>query len=328
MQLLRQFCKVETNEDYMPFLHNFKNMKNTYTGFVTAPVLGGGTCNSEFEFLTNHSLSFFGRWVYPYQDHLKQKQDSMVNTLNSNGYNSIAVHAFKKESWNRENVYNYFGFSDFITQEDFDSDTRRIRDFIADEEMFDKIIEIDEKEEGPLFIFGVTMQNHGGYEYGYKNDIKLLKNKNGKYNVANEYFSLLKHSDDAFKKLIEYYENVDEDTIILMFGDHSPAFVYNNLIDDPNVDVNSLREHYDTPFYIWANYDIEGGYNENISLNYLNLLLFEKANIELNSYQKYLAELYNTYPNINIFMDVNNDENLKEYKNLQYYKIFDEYKKQ
>lgn len=317
---------IKTNKDYMPYLHNFKNLENTFTGYVTTPIFGGGTCNSEFEFLTNHSMSFLGRWVYPYQDYIETKQDTIVRTLKDYGYKNIAVHAFKGESWRRTEVYDLMGFDDFIYQDKFDKNVEKYRGMITDKAMFNKIIEVDESIDDPLFVFGVTMQNHGGYNYGYKGDIKVLSDDNYNYSSANEYFSLVKKSDDAFKELIEYYKKSDEDTIILMFGDHSPAFVYNDLIRNNDIDVASYREHYDTPFYMWANFDIEDGYEDNISLNYLNLLLFEQAGLKFNNYQKYLSNLRKEYPNINVFMETNNDKNLEEYKNLQYYMLFDKYK--
>ena len=46
-----------------------------------------------------------------------------------------------------------------------------IRDYVSDASCMDKIIQLyEQKEEGrPLFVFNVTMQNHGGYDQTYTN---------------------------------------------------------------------------------------------------------------------------------------------------------------
>ena len=66
------------------------------------------------------------------------------------------------------------------------------------------------------------MQNHGGYNDNYddfKEDIIL----NGRYPLTQRYLNLIHESDTAFKELTEYFEKVDEPTIILFFGDHQPG---------------------------------------------------------------------------------------------------------
>ena len=42
------------------------------------------------------------------------------------------------------------------------------------------------------------------------------------YPLAETYLSLARESDSAFKELLEYFEKVDEPTMIVMFGDHWP----------------------------------------------------------------------------------------------------------
>lgn len=45
----------------------------------------------------------------------------------------------------------------------------------------------------------------------------------GKYPKVDQYLSLIKKSDTALQELIEYYSQVDEPTIICIFGDHQPS---------------------------------------------------------------------------------------------------------
>ena len=45
----------ETDLDYMPFLHSLAGQPNTITGQLRVSTFGGGTCNTEFEFLTGNT---------------------------------------------------------------------------------------------------------------------------------------------------------------------------------------------------------------------------------------------------------------------------------
>ena len=79
-------------------------------------------------------------------------------------YETVAIHPYEKSGYNRAVAYQSFGFDDFITQDDFGEYTIT-RKFMSDRDDYKKVIEVfEEKEEGtPLFVFNVTMQNHGGY---------------------------------------------------------------------------------------------------------------------------------------------------------------------
>ena len=82
-----------TNEDYMPFLHKLqKGYENTITGNLTVSVCGGNTANSEFEFLTGHTMDFFPVGSIPYQQYIKGELPSIVNQLEKLGYLTYGLH--------------------------------------------------------------------------------------------------------------------------------------------------------------------------------------------------------------------------------------------
>ncbi len=60
---------LETNEDYMPFIHSLT--ENTIKGYLSMPVFGAGTSNSEFEFLSGDSISFLPTGCNVYQSYVK-----------------------------------------------------------------------------------------------------------------------------------------------------------------------------------------------------------------------------------------------------------------
>ena len=75
-----------------------------------------------------------------------------------------------------------------------------------------KIFELYENkgENTPLFVFNVTMQNHGGYDWdgdGYFDKrIYLTGEEQDKYPTVDQYLSLVRYSDDAVQELISYFK--------------------------------------------------------------------------------------------------------------------------
>ena len=89
-----------------------------------------------------------------------------------------------------------------------------------------------------------------------------------------------------------------------MFGDHQPSVdegFYEELFDVDNLDELSIPEmqsRYQTPFVIWANYDIPEKDVGLISANYLSTLVMEVAGVEMTPYNRYLASLYERVPTV------------------------------
>lgn len=75
---------LELSEDPVP---NWTALKEAYSsGYLTVPVVGAGTANTEFEVLTGMSSRFFGPGEYPFQTCLKdQTVESVAYDLKENG---------------------------------------------------------------------------------------------------------------------------------------------------------------------------------------------------------------------------------------------------
>lgn len=152
----------------------------------------------------------------------------------------------------------------------------------------------------PLFIFGVTMQNHGGYEYEGDNYTKTveLQNMSQEYPKAEQYLSLLKESDAALEYLIQYFQGVEEDVVIAFFGDHQPAIeqeFYEEIADTKTSEQLQFDMH-TVPFFVWANYDIDERTVECTSVNYLTTYIYDVARIPKTGYNKFLEELQKNIP--------------------------------
>ena len=231
---LSVYGDFNTTEDYMPFWRSLK--KNTVRGNLYVSVKGGNTANTEFEFLTGNTMAFLPTGSVPYQQFLNGAMPSLASQLGKLGYQTAALHPYYSTGWNRDKVYQYLGFdSEYFRDTGDFPDATLLRGWVDDESAFDKLIELyEEKEEGsPLFAFEVTMQNHGGYSKEYEdltNEIQfsdagedLRSVHQVQIEATEKYLTLIKKTDEAFENLIDYFQDEDEKTIILMFGDHQPA---------------------------------------------------------------------------------------------------------
>jgi phosphoglycerol transferase MdoB-like AlkP superfamily enzyme len=284
---LRSIRNIETSEALMPFFDSLK--KNTMYGDLQVSVFAGGTCNTEFEFLTGFSVSglLAGSSVYTF--YVDEEVNAMPAIFKSEGYKTIAIHPFDSQWWDRETAYPLLGFDEFISREDF-SEPYMVRQFISDKSAFERIIEEYEKseDEGPIFTFCVTIQNHADFSKRWENesyDLKIENFEDYDFPYAENYFSLLRESDDALKDLIGYFQNVDEPTIIVFFGDHLPQLDYGfyDALLDTDISKISASESlpmYATPYFIWANYELPVGYQGKTSPNFLGQTILDLAGIE------------------------------------------------
>ena len=339
--------KLDLSEDYLPFLHSMK--ENTVKGKLYVSIEGANTANSEFEFLTGNSMAFLPFRCIPYNLYINHRTPSMAQNMGVQGYTGMnACHPYLRSGWNRENVYPLLGFQEFLSQEYYygNGNDTLVRNYISDESDFKQIIEDYEAaraaSDAPFYLFNVTMQNHGGYD-GKRGmvDTRITIEDEELYNVeAEQYINLAKMSDDAFKNLLAYFEQVEEPTLIVMFGDHQPP-VSNTFYSAQfgqnvnNLPVKKQALWYATPYVIWANYDIEEQ-ELDMSANYLSSYVMQLGGLKLTGYNKYLLDLQKTLPVISAvcYMDTEGNvydneekskysEMIKQYQMIQYNELFD-----
>ncbi len=295
-----------TSEDYMPFLHQL--MQEYTGGQLMVSVKGGNTANTEYEFLSGDSMAFLPAGSVVYQQYIKDEVPTLTSYLKSLGYSTIALHPYLPTGWDRDTVYEKFGFDEFLSIDDF-VNPQYIRNYVSDESAFDKIVDVFEnKTDGEkLFLFEVTMQNHSGYskDYpGFAPSISLtdFTTTSTSIQAAEKYLTLIKDSDLAFQHLIEYFETVEEPTVIVFFGDHMPSDYITHVISritgyDPEVSLKENQRNYLVPFVIWDNLGLQKDESMSMtSVNYLAPYLLDKVGIPLTSYQRYLLKLKETLP--------------------------------
>ena len=344
--------EFETNKDYMPFVHSILRgeVANTISGYADVSVLGGNTANSEFEFLTGNSMAFFPNGSVPYLQYIRDGISTIVPQLEEYGYTTYGTHPYRAKGWNREFIYDLMGFDYRYFQGSFPFEDK-LRNYVSDEADFKSILEWRNNTEGPFFMFNVTMQNHSNYGGDFDNfDPQIVAKFKNTYSnkYLNKYLSLMYETDQDVASLLSELSQSDRKTIVVFWGDHQPNDyvvrpIYKEYgLDFDNQTYEQQQQRQKTPFFIWANYDIQEQTNVEISLNYLNILLFETAGLQLDEYQTFRKNLwYGQIPMMNAVGYRNDDGDLveyddapeeiqnllNEYQNIQYYRMEREYSK-
>ena len=344
--------EFETNKDYMPFVHSILRgeVANTISGYADVSVLGGNTANSEFEFLTGNSMAFFPNGSVPYLQYIRDGISTIVPQLEEYGYTTYGTHPYRAKGWNREFIYDLMGFDYRYFQGSFPFEDK-LRNYVSDEADFKSILEWRNNTEEPFFMFNVTMQNHSNYGGDFDNfDPQIVAKFKNTYSnkYLNKYLSLMYETDQDVASLLSELSQSDRKTIVVFWGDHQPNDyvvrpIYKEYgLDFDNQTYEQQQQRQKTPFFIWANYDIQEQTNVEISLNYLNILLFETAGLQLDEYQTFRKNLWQgQIPMMNAVGYRNDDGDLveyddapeeiqnllNEYQNIQYYRMEREYSK-
>ena len=320
-------------------LSNYKSLsENAVKGYVNASVLGGGTANSEFEVFTGCAMGFLPDSYYAYEQAVAGPMNSLVSNLKNSGYTAYSMHPEKPTNWRRNVVYPWLGFQERLWRDDF-QDAPVIHSGVSDAATFQKVEELfEDRAEGErMFIFDLTMQNHGGY---LKSNVEpTVEAVNVDCDEADIYLSLVYESDRAFGELVDYFAAQEEKVVICMFGDHQPKFEAESFYNDIYRQTEGLSETdqkrnlYKTPFIIWANYDIEEMDGLDIGMSYLGILLQRVAGVERTPFGRYLEGLMEEYPviTVNGYVDRDGDYSnwsgdgteFLEYRMLQYNYLFD-----
>ncbi len=285
--------------------------KNAKLGTMISPVFAGGTCLPEFEFLTGLSVNFLPASVYPYIQSVNKPTASIVSSFKNNGYETYALHTYKKNFYARNKAYPLLGFETFLG--DSDLDQPEIKGwYISDMEVTRQLIKaFENKQKERIFEFAVTMQNHGGYGYQRYANYDILA-ENEKLNEKDllgvkEFTQGVYDADVAFAALVDYFRNVDEPTVIVMYGDHLPllgdegsTYIDAGLIPKPE-DKFVAKDNpvlFETPYIVWANYDVDlSDFADPISPANLGLSVYSLANLnDVPWYYNWIYNFYSEYP--------------------------------
>ena len=348
-----------------PFLSYYDSLsENAQKGWLYVPVFGAMTANSEYEFLTGNSCAFVPQGSIPYQFYTKPGDGSLARAFGEAGYRTAAMHPYPGYNWNRTEAYENLGFDEFLDQDYYEAsgfldeeeaggsaDSRMPRGYLSDAADYEALIrQVEEKEPGEkLFLFNVTMQNHGGYEVAdFPADVHVTAVNGedclGEYPKADQYLTLMKRSDEALKILLDYFSACSQPTLIVLFGDHEPSVetsFYEALYGTRWSQVPGEQKRYSfvTPYLIWSNYERDAGDLGDMSAFMLGGQVLRAAGMEAGGFGYAVERLRGEYPMVHSmglltrdgqFLDVletgtlDLSQTVKEYHTLQYYRMFEE----
>lgn len=247
---------IHTEEDPIP---NFHYLYDNYTsGYLTVPVVGAGTANTEFEILTGMGMQFFGLGEYPYKTILKKTNcESIAADLKTLGYGAHAVHNNGGNFYSRAHVFSMMGFDTFTSKELMDiQEYTPIGTWPTDDILVGEVEKsLDYTPDQPDFVYTITVEGHGDYPKE-----KVLENPDiavtayvdeEEMQYAWEYYVNQIHEVDEFiGDLIEMLEQRDEKTFVVMFGDHLPTMG----LTEEDMTTGSL---FQTQYATWNNFGLE-----------------------------------------------------------------------
>ncbi len=316
--------RIKTNIAVTPY---YDSLKNVIKGDLYVNTFGGGTANTEFEFLTGMTIGNYPYPVMPYNNFVKRDKYSLARYFNHFGYQTVAMHPYTATNYNRDKVYKRFGFDELLFFDDF-KDKKYVRNYTSDLSMYEEVIrrfEIIKGNNKMAFIFGITMQNHSGYNSFDGQEIKSLfdvtDNIKDKESL-DAYLSLMKISDSAIKLLIDYFKSEKDPVVLLFFGDHNASFGtdINKLVYDNNFEYECTNT-YVTPFFIYNNKSDNNKQIKGVSANFLSLELLNEVGLPYDDVHQLLDSVYKNYsiynfhkmkrPNDDTMLDIPYDDLMK-----------------
>ena len=246
---------LELSKDPIP---NFRALSDNFTsGYLTVPVVGAGTANSEFEVLTGMNLRFFGTGEYPYKTILKETNcESIASDLSKQGYGTHVVHNNGGNFYSRANAFSQFGFDTFISKEMMNiQEYTPLGSWPTDDILIGETKKaLDSTPNQSDFVYTITVQGHGNYP-----DEKVIQNpeitvsgadSEEKNNQWEYYVNQIHEVDKFIKNLTDMLSERDENTILVLFGDHLPTM---GLTDE---DLKS-GDIFKTKYATWNNFGLE-----------------------------------------------------------------------
>ena len=250
-----EFNFMTYSQDPTPFYHYLED--NYTSGYLTMPVVGAGTANAEFEILTGMRLHYFGTGEYPYKTVLKEVEncESIASYLKSIGYGTHAVHNNGGNFYSRVNAFSMMGFESFTSKELMDITEFTPNDGWAEDSILaEETMKTLTSTEGPDLTYVITVGQHGVYpeekviETPYCEVYGLPTEE--ETNAWTYYMHQANKTDQFMQELVTYLEQLDEDTIVVFWGDHLPTM---GLEDSEMVS----GDIYKTKYVTWNNFGLE-----------------------------------------------------------------------
>jgi len=304
--------KIKFDKDVTPNFHKLKNTQKSIE--MLSPAYGGMSSNVEFEILTGGSLNYFSKGYTPYMQLFRKgisdNNPSIVRELKSNGYKTKIMNSSSKNMFNCSTVYDIYRVDEvnhLFDELDLGGQ------YVSDEYLTDKMIEYfnNKSIEEKIFYFMITMGGHMPYFEGrYENyDVNIVESPYDKdtNEVIHSYAQAMYLADKELGRIYDYINTLNEDTIVVFFGDHLPhlstpdgkdaLFTTDFLNDDYNL--NSVYNQYNTTALILNNYDAKFDDTKYLSPDLLLTYVINNMDLNLSQYYRWLYSTKEVLPSSN-----------------------------
>jgi len=206
-------------------------------GKLDVPAWGANTVRTEFAFLTGIANSLLGIDKFnPYRRSTGTEIPSIARLLKQLGYRTVCIHPYPASFYDRDKVFPRLGFDHFIDIKAFDQAQSKSV-FVSDLTLVDKVIELLDvtKEDEALFVFVITMENHGPLHLERLSDQQFRRWFKKEMGAHAEdlavYLSHLANADLMIQRLTQALSDNTRPGLLAWFGDHVPMMskVYKEL---------------------------------------------------------------------------------------------------
>ncbi|HAX72565.1 MAG TPA: arylsulfatase, partial [Firmicutes bacterium] len=237
------------SEDPIP---NFRQLKEDYSsGFVRVPSIGAGTANTEFEVISGMNLEYFGPGEYPYKTILRKvPAESVSYNLRDLGYTTHAIHNNKGTFYTRQGVFKNLGFDTFTSIEYMNIEEYTPLGWAKDKYLTQSILDSLNSTETADFIYTISVQGHGDYPTypveGHSTITVEGFDDQERLNSFEYYVNEIKQMDEWIGDLINTLSQVNEDVVLVLFGDHLPTL---GITDEEILNGDTFQ----TEYVVWDN---------------------------------------------------------------------------
>lgn len=195
----------------LPLMDILRTRATRY-GRLRVPAHGAYTMRTEHAVLTGRPPESLGFGVFdPYLAQGGAEPTSLARTARGAGFESVFIHPFHRDFFDRAAVMRRLGFTRLVMEEAF-AGAPRIGPYIGDVALAERVLAEVQARTGPLFVFCVTMENHGPWKPG-----RLP----GLDDPRAQYLHHVAHTGEAVERLIAGLEGLP--ATLCVFGDHAPS---------------------------------------------------------------------------------------------------------
>ena len=208
-------------------------------GRLNVPAWGANTVRTEFSFLTGIAPASLGIHQFnPYRKFARVGMPSIASELKKRGYRTLCIHPFAATFYDRNKVFPMLGFDEFIDVSAFAPEDKS-GPYMGDLAVAAKVRTMLSVATDPLFIFVITMENHGPLhqEQVADGDIERLyaSNPPAGYEEFTIYLRHLQHTDAMLGQLYEALNATTRRGWLCAYGDHVPilpgVYAANDFVD-------------------------------------------------------------------------------------------------